>query len=84
MSGGNGEGVLVGGETADPGKLAWAMKFDVGGREKRFLSAKKHRTHNTYQVRPIRMIRCDGKYSDDKLNKMPKVLRDSDKNINQD
>ena len=60
------------------------MKFDVEGNKEEFLVGKKNRTTNTYQVRPIRMIRCDGKYSSDKLTKMPKVLRDSDKNINQD
>ena len=87
ITGGYQEGVMVSsnsGLTADSGTLAWAMKFDIGGNKNRFLNAKKNRTHNTYQVRPIRMIRCDGKYSNDKLTKMPKVLRDSDKNINQD
>ena len=86
FTGGTGEGVMVSsnsGATADPGTLAWAMKFDIGGNKDRFLVGKKNRTHNTYQVRPIRMIRCDGKYSSDKLTKLPKVMRDSDKNINQ-
>ena len=83
-TGGNGQGVLVGGATADPGKLAWAMNFDISGEQSRFSSGKKDRTYNTYQVRPIRMVRVDGKHSTDKLNKMPKLLRDSDKNINQD
>ena len=84
ITGGHQEGVMVSGATADPGTVAWAMKFDIDGSHDRFLVGKKNRTHNTYQVRPIRMIRCDGKYSSDKLTKMPKVLRDSDKNINQD
>ena len=87
FTGGVGEGVMVSsgsGATADPGTLAWAMKFDVSGHRINFRVGKKNRTYNTYQVRPIRIIRCDGKYSNDKLTKMPKVLRDSDKNINQD
>jgi len=86
FTGGDGEGIMVSsnsGATADPGSVAWAMKFDVGGDEDKFLVGKKNRTENTYQVRPIRIIRCDGKYSNDKLTKMPKMLRDSDKNINQ-
>ena len=82
-TGGSGEGVLNSG-LSDPGTLAWAMKFDVNGNPGRFLSGKKNRTENTYQVRPIRAVRCDGKYSSDKLTKMPKLLRDSDKNVNQD
>ncbi len=87
ITGGYEEGVMVSsssGVTADPGTVAWAMKFDVEGNKEEFLVGKKNRTTNTYQVRPIRMIRCDGKSSSDKLTKMPKVLRDSDKNINQD
>ena len=80
---GAGEGILYSG-TADPGTLAWAMKFDINGNPNRFLTGKKNRTENTYQVRPIRAIRCDGKHSSDKLTKMPKLLRDSDKNVNQD
>ena len=53
-----------------------------------FLVGKKHRTRNTYKVRPIRLIRCDGKYAtggqgNNKLWTLPKVLRDSDKGINQ-
>jgi len=60
------------------------MNFNVNGNTNQFLAAKKHRNFHTYKVRPIRMIRCDGKYSDDKLGKLPKLLRDSDKNINQE
>lgn len=86
---GTGEGIIgVGGSTADPGTLAWAMKFDINGDESNFLVGKKNRTRNTYKVRPIRLIRCDGKYAtggqgNNKLWKLPKVLRDSDKGINQ-
>ena len=92
---GLGEGVAVvdstgvEGATADPGTLAWAMKFDVNGRENRFLVGKKNRTHNKYKVRPIRLLRCDGRgitggSENKKLWKLPRVLRDSDKGINQD
>ena len=86
---GTGEGVIVsGGATADPGSLAWAMKFDIDGVERNFLVGKKNRTRNTYKVRPIRMIRCDGQYAtggqlNEKLWKLPKVLRDEDRGINQ-
>ena len=65
------------------------MKFDVNGVEEKFKVGKKDRTHNTYQVRPIRFVRCDGKFANDsdinyKLWKLPNVLRDKDKGINQD
>jgi hypothetical protein len=86
---GTGEGVIVsGGETADPGSLAWAMKFDIDGVQRNFRVGKKNRTRNTYKVRPIRMIRCDGQYAtggqlNEKLWKLPKVLRDEDRGINQ-
>ena len=89
---GLGEGVInpvVSGATADPGTLAWAMKFDVNGVANNFLVGKKHRTHNKYKVRPIRLLRCDGQYATGgsenvKLWELPRVLRDSDKGINQD
>ena len=92
---GVGEGIInpVGatgpaGITADPGTLAWAMKFDANGHEGNFKVGKKNRTHNKYKVRPIRLIRCDGKFADGedeyyKLWKLPNVLRDEDKGINQ-
>ena len=56
--------------------------------EENFRVGKKNRTHNTYQVRPIRLIRCDGNFADGddehyKLWKLPNVLRDEDKGINQ-
>jgi hypothetical protein len=93
---GLGEGVInpVGatgpaGVTADPGTLAWAMNFDGNGTAINFKVGKKNRTHNTYQVRPVRLVRCDGKFTTNteknyKLWKLPKVLRDKDKNINQE
>tara|TARA_Y100001938_G_C8088430_1_gene433529 strand:+ start:46 stop:3135 length:3090 start_codon:yes stop_codon:yes gene_type:complete len=91
-SGGYGEGVLNAlqpnvGLTADPGTLAWAMKFDVNGDENDFLVGKKNRTHNTHRVHPIRLLRCDGQYATggtqhDMLWSLPKVLRDADKGIN--
>jgi hypothetical protein len=92
---GAGEGIInpVGatgpsGVTADPGTVAWAMKFDQNGIVENFMVGKKDRTQNTYQVRPIRLIRCDGRFADGsdnnyKLWKMPNVLRDEDKGINQ-
>jgi len=87
-SGSTGEGVIVsGGSTADAGTMAWAIKFDINGKENTFKAGKKNRTEDTYKVRPIRLIRCDGKYAsggqgNEKFWKLPKVLRDSDKNIN--
>jgi len=86
---GTGEGVIgTLGSTADPGTLAWAMKFDINGVEENFRIGKKNRTRNTYTVRPIRLIRCDGQYAtggqgNENLWKLPKVLRDADKGINQ-
>ena len=89
---GVGEGIInpnIQGVTADPGSLAWAMNFDINGDENEFLIAKKNRTHNKYKVRPIRLLRCDGQYATGesenvKLWNIPRVLRDKDKNINQD
>lgn len=95
FTGGIGEGIInpVGatgpaGVTADPGTVAWAMKFDQNGIANNFRVAKKDRTQNTYQVRPIRLVRCDGKFAEGsednyKLWKLPNVLRDEDKGINQ-
>ena len=85
---GTGEGI-ANGASADAGTLAWAMNFDVNGNSDEFLVGKKHRTHNKYKVRPIRILRVDGQYStggseNEKLWKLPKVQRDSDKGINQD
>jgi hypothetical protein len=92
---GIGEGIInpvgaVGpkGVTADPGTLAWAINFDVNGISENFKVGKKDRTHNTYKVRPVRLVRCDGKFEINseenyKLWKLPKVLRDEDKDINQ-
>ena len=67
------------------------MKFsnyNDQNRDSNFLTGKKNRTQNTYKVRPIRLVRCDGKYAtggqpNQKLWKLPKVLRDSDKGVNQ-
>jgi len=95
MTLGIGEGIInpVGatgpaGVTADPGTLAWAMKLDVDGGMGNFKVGKKNRTHNTYQVRPVRLVRCDGNFANKedinyKLWKLPNVLRDEDKGINQ-
>lgn len=95
LTAGIGEGIInpVGatgplGVTADPGSLAWAIKINQDGNSNNFLVGKKNRTSNTYKVRPIRLVRCDGRYptSDDsnyKLWKLPNVLRDEDKGINQ-
>jgi len=89
---GTGEGIAEitsGVASADPGTLAWAMKFDVNGIKENFIAGKKDRTHNTYQVRPIRFVRCDGRFAESsdinyKLWKLPNVLRDEDKGINQE
>ena len=81
----SGEGV-VSGITAEPnpGSLAWAIDFDINGKRKNFLSGKKGRTTNKYQVRAIRIVRLDGQYSaNNKLWKIPKTIRDSDMGINQ-
>ena len=95
LTAGIGEGIInpVGatgplGVTADPGSLAWAIKINQDGVPENFLVGKKNRNTNTYKVRPIRLVRCDGRYpqSDDsnyKLWKLPNVLRDEDKGINQ-
>jgi hypothetical protein len=42
------------------GSAAWAVKFDINA-DASFMVAKKQRS-DKYQVRLIRMIRCDGKY----------------------
>jgi hypothetical protein len=84
------EGVLTtsGGITA--GSVAWAINFGLNNNKDYFKSGKKKRTQNTYKVRPIRMIRCDGQHvtggaitDNKKLWNIPKVLRDEDKGINQ-
>jgi hypothetical protein len=58
-----------------PGTGAWAIKFnvDIDGN---FMVAKKTRTNNQYQLRLIRMIRCDGKHYtlSDSNNKYWKML----------
>ena len=89
ITGSSGEGVIIqNGNTADAGTLAWAMRFDENGNINNFFTGKKNRTQDTYKVRPIRMIRCDGKYAESdqgnsKFWKLPKVSRDSDQDINQ-
>ena len=89
---GTGEGIIninETGTTADPGSLAWAIKFDISGDANSFEFGKKNRTQQKYKVRPIRIIRVDGLYAtggqeNEKLWRLPKVLRDSDLGINQD
>lgn len=91
FSGGVGEGIINISETettADPGTLAWAMNFDINGNPNNFTFGKKNRTHQTYKVRPIRIIRSDGLYAtggheNEKLWRLPRFLRDSDSGINQ-
>jgi len=92
---GIGEGIInpVGatgpaGVTADPGTLAWAINFDINGIPENFRAGKKDRTYNTYQVRPIRLVRCDGNFATKedtnyKVWKLPNILRDEDRGINQ-
>jgi len=80
-----GEGVISGMTgSPNPGSLAWAINFDINGERKQYLTGKKGRTTNRYQVRPIRIVRLDGEHSPtNKLWKVPKLDRDSDKGINQ-
>jgi len=82
---GVGEGIVSGTQLTNtkPGSLSWAIKFDVNGNRQDFLDGKKNRTETKHQIRPIRIIRLDGKNSINKLWDLPKVLRDSDKGINQ-
>ena len=88
---GVGEGIIrldTSGLTADPGTLAWAVEFDADGNKNNFSFGKKNRIEQKYQVRPIRIIRADGLYAtggseNEKLWKLPNLLRDSDKGINQ-
>ena len=44
------------------GTSSWAINFDVDGNSNSFVVAKKNRTSNYYKIRPIKMIRCDGRY----------------------
>ena len=88
INGNTAEGVIYN-KNVNPGTLAWAMNFDDNGVKDNFKSAKKNRTQNTYKVRPIRMIRCDGQYvtggalvENEKLWNLPIVLRDEDRGIN--
>lgn len=43
------------------GSVAWAIKFDVDGNTENMIISKAQRT-NTYQVRPIKFVRCDKNY----------------------
>jgi len=54
----NGEGVYYEGIKPRPGSRAIAFSMDINGNNYQVLKAKRT---NTYKVRPIRMIRCDGK-----------------------
>jgi hypothetical protein len=44
------------------GTSSWALYFDIDGNLNSFSVAKKNRTENYYKIRPIKMIRCDGRY----------------------
>ena len=45
------------------GTSAWAINFNNDGIESQYKVKKANRTSNTYKVRPIKMIRCDGSYA---------------------
>jgi len=62
IRGSTAEGVYDSSTGVSAGTVAWAIKFDSDGRKNMFKVAKKKRTENTYHVRPIRFIRCDGQY----------------------
>ena len=49
-----------------------------------FETGKKKRTENNYKIRPIKMIRCDGRYysSTDNLNKYWRLLKIERKMVN--
>ena len=68
-----GEGVYYEGVKPKPGSLAVAFDMDINGNDYRVLKAKRT---NTYKVRPIRMIRCDGKVPENRyLWLLPSVLQ---------
>ena len=91
IKGNTAEGVYHTTTGISAGSVAWAIKFDENGGRKAFISGKKDRTDNTYHVRPIRLIRCDGQYvtggtgeaPNSKLWNLPRVIRDESKGINQ-
>jgi len=62
IRGSTAEGVYDSTTGVSAGSVAWAIKFDADARKNMFKVAKRNRTENTYQVRPIRFIRCDGQY----------------------
>ena len=62
IRGSTAEGVYDSTTGVSAGTVAWAIKFDVDARKNMFKVSKRNRTENTYQVRPIRIIRCDGQY----------------------
>ena len=62
IRGSTAEGVYDSSTGVSAGTVAWAIRFDADARKNMFKVAKKNRTENTYQVRPIRFIRCDGQY----------------------
>ena len=59
-----GEGILdFGGvDVQEEGSVAWSIYFDAGGEKNRFGVGKKDRSTNKYHVRPIRLIRTDGRW----------------------
>ena len=64
------------------GTSAWAMYFSQSGTPSDFKSGRKNRHENKYQVRPIRLVRCDGNYGvtgsdENKAWNIPPILRDS-------
>tara|TARA_Y100000034_G_scaffold43412_1_gene52966 strand:+ start:687 stop:3791 length:3105 start_codon:yes stop_codon:yes gene_type:complete len=91
IKGNTAEGVFHTDTGVSAGSVSWAIRFDENGIKDNFSAAKKDRTKNKYQVRPIRLIRCDGQFvtggtgaaENSKLWNLPRVTRDEDKGINQ-
>jgi hypothetical protein len=79
-SGVSGEGVVLSDGSVQSGSEAWAMHFNANGDINDFFTYKANRLQNKYKVRPVRLVRCDGKYlagDDDLLWRVPKVKRDN-------
>ena len=66
------------------GTSAWTINFDNNIINENFETGKKKRTENYYKIRPIKMIRCDGRYysSTDNLNKYWRLLKIQRKMVN--
>jgi hypothetical protein len=75
------EGIYDGNTKPLAGSVAISMQFDVNGSDYRVVKSSRQ---EKLKVRPIRMIRCDGKTPANRyLWFIPSVLSSSNKNINQ-